>query len=246
MKREHKDPSFLKINPNGKAPALVHKRKDGQQITVWESAACLQYLVDQFDAEHKVSFPHGTAEYYTMLSWVSCSSLFLLQPTCFAECPANTAQLSWQISALGPFLGQACHFLRYATEDVPYGIKRYVAEGRRLYTVMETHLSTPDTSFLVGSKFSIADIACYVWVSTAAFCGIDINDFPAVKAWRQRVGARPAVQKAMSSPVPFFATDENFQDEEIVGMWREKIRPVAVTAFAEETEEWSKNADIRG
>lgn len=69
-------------------------------------------------------------------------------------------------------MGQSCHFLRYAYEPVPYGIKRYVAESNRLLQVLETHLNQSDPNggkltYLIGNKFTIADIACYPWIASA-------------------------------------------------------------------------------
>ena len=66
MDNEQKQDWFLEINPNGRIPAI----KDGN-LRVFESGAVLQYLVDKYDKDHKVSYPHGTDEYYEMTSWVS-------------------------------------------------------------------------------------------------------------------------------------------------------------------------------
>lgn len=108
-------------------------------------------------------------------------------------------------------MGQATHFLRYSYEPVPYGVKRYVAESNRLFRVLETHLtkSNPDgtkLTYLVGNKFTIADIACYPWLASAWWCGIDVDNYPAVKAWRERIAQREGVKRGMEVPEkPFFA-----------------------------------------
>lgn len=62
---------FKSINPNGRAPAIVHVKEDGTSVTVFESAACLLYMASEFDREHKISYPIGTPEYWSQLSWVS-------------------------------------------------------------------------------------------------------------------------------------------------------------------------------
>ena len=69
MENEQKEDWFLEINPNGRIPAI----KDGN-LRVFESGAILQYLADKYDKDYKVSYPHGTDEYYEMTSWVSGSS----------------------------------------------------------------------------------------------------------------------------------------------------------------------------
>ncbi|RKL00707.1 hypothetical protein BFJ68_g12707 [Fusarium oxysporum] len=66
---EQKEEWFLKINPNGRIPALTDTL-DGKQIRVFESGAMLQYLVDRYDKDHKLSFPHGSAEHWEMTSWM--------------------------------------------------------------------------------------------------------------------------------------------------------------------------------
>jgi glutathione S-transferase len=71
-------------------------------------------------------------------------------------------------------------------------------ETERLVGVLNTALD--GTDYLVGNKYSIADIASYGWVNMLLFSGVDINDFPNVKAWADRIGARPAVQKGCAIP----------------------------------------------
>lgn len=67
---EQKEEWFLKINPNGRIPALTDTL-DGKQIRVFESGAILEYLVDRYDKDHKLSYPHGSAEHWEVISWVS-------------------------------------------------------------------------------------------------------------------------------------------------------------------------------
>lgn len=60
--------------------------------------------------------------------------------------------------------GQANHFFRYAPETIEYGINRYQIETRRLYGVLDTHLQTSKSGYLVGDKATIADIAHFGWI----------------------------------------------------------------------------------
>lgn len=69
-KNEQKEPWFLEINPNGRIPALTDVFTDGTQIRLFESGSIMQYLVDRYDTEHKVSYPRGTKEYYDVNHWV--------------------------------------------------------------------------------------------------------------------------------------------------------------------------------
>lgn len=79
---EQKEQWFLDINPNGRIPALTDKGPDGKVLRIFESGAILQYLVDTYDKDHKVSYPHGTAEFWDTTSWV-CH--YPIQPLCKAE-----------------------------------------------------------------------------------------------------------------------------------------------------------------
>lgn len=62
-------------------------------------------------------------------------------------------------AGVGPMQGQSNHFTRYAPEQIEYGINRYQNETRRLYGVLDKHLSDAKTEYLVGDKCTIADIA---------------------------------------------------------------------------------------
>ena len=65
------EPWFLEINPNGRIPALTDTFTDGSPINLFESGAIMQYLVDRYDKDHKVSYPFGSREYYETNCWVS-------------------------------------------------------------------------------------------------------------------------------------------------------------------------------
>jgi GST-like protein len=165
-KGEQFEPSFLAISPNNRMPAIVDpERSDGKPLSVFESGAILQYLGRKF------------AKFY---------------PTDERARVDVDQWLFWQVGGLGPMAGQANHFRNYAPEKIQYGIDRYSNEVHRLYGVMNKRLS--DRDFLAG-EYSIADMACIGWVFQASHQGLDLNEFRNVKAWFERLLARPAVQK---------------------------------------------------
>jgi GST-like protein len=170
-KNEQFTPEFLRINPNNKIPAIVdHQGPDNKSITLFESGAILIYLAEktgQFLAADK-------RQRALTLQW-----------------------LMFQISGIGPMLGQAHHFLHYAPESVPYAIERYTKEANRLYSVLNNHLMTNE---FLANDYSIADIAAYPWISYHKNQNIDIDTFPHVKQWLAKITARPAVQKGMQIP----------------------------------------------
>ena len=158
-------PDYLRINPNNKIPAIVDT---DEQLSIFESGAILQYL-----AEKSGRFlPATTARRYQVLSW-----------------------LYWQVGGLGPMAGQAHHFRAFASEEVPYGIRRYTDEVNRLYGVMEGRLT--QVEFLAG-EYSIADMACWPWVAPHERQGQNLDDFPALKRWFRCVAERPAVHRAQA------------------------------------------------
>jgi hypothetical protein len=72
--------------------------------------------------------------------------------------------------------GQANHFGRYAPERIQYGVDRYVNESRRLYGVLDKHLATSTSGYIVGDRCTIADIAHWGWIASAGWAGIDIGN----------------------------------------------------------------------
>lgn len=160
------------------------------------------YLVEQYDKDHKISYPKGTREYYEMYNW-----------------------LFFQNAGVGPMQGQANHFVRYAPEHIEYGVKRYTNETRRLYSVLDKHLAKSKSGYLVGDHISIADIAHWGWVAAAGWAGVDIDEFPHLKAWEERMAQRPGVEKGRHVPSPH-NIKELLKDKE------------AVERHAAQTREW--------
>ncbi|MGH8456544.1 MAG: glutathione S-transferase family protein [Stenotrophobium sp.] len=105
--------------------------------------------------------------------------------------------LMFQMGGIGPMQGQANVFFRYWPEKYQPAIDRYQHETRRLYQVLETRLA--DREFLCGD-YSIADIANFTWVNVHSWAGVEIADLPRLKAWRDRIRERPAVQRGLAVP----------------------------------------------
>jgi len=176
-KQEQKEQWFLDINPNGRIPALTDTFTDGKLIRLFESGSILQYLVEQYDPDHKISYPKGSRESYEVNNWVF-----------------------FQNAGVGPMQGQANHFNRYAPEKIQYGVDRYINETRRLYGVLDKHLSESKSGYLVGDRCTIADITHWGWVAAAGWAGVEIDEFPNLKAWEERMMARPGVEKGRHVP----------------------------------------------
>ena len=105
--------------------------------------------------------------------------------------------LMFQVGGIGPMMGQANVFVRYFPEKIPAVIDRYQNEVKRLFKVMDKHLSTRE--YLAG-KYSIADIANWSWVHIAYWPKIELQEFPYLNAWVERIAQRPAVTKGINIP----------------------------------------------
>lgn len=105
--------------------------------------------------------------------------------------------LMFQMGGVGPMMGQANVFFRYFPEKIPAVIDRYQGETKRLFRVLDTHLKYHE--YLAGD-YSIADIANWAWVRTHRWSGVDIDDLPHLKRWRDAIRARPAVQRGIEMP----------------------------------------------
>ena len=102
--------------------------------------------------------------------------------------------LMFQMSGVGPFLGQAHHFRGYAPEKIPYAIDRYTNEAGRIYRVLDRQLAGRE--FLAG-EYSIADIATFPWLRPHKRQGQALCDFPHVERWFQAIECRPAVERGV-------------------------------------------------
>ncbi len=167
-KEEQRSPEFLAKNPNGKIPVLVDS--DGP-VTIFESGAILVYLAEKFEKFIPKS-PQGRA--------------------------AAMAWLMFQMSAVGPLMGQLGYFRRHKGDpaEAKLGVARFDGEVRRVFGVLDGQLAKND--YLAG-EYSIADMATYPWIAGYGFFNYDVAEWPHLKAWLERVGARPAVKKALAA-----------------------------------------------
>ena len=163
---------YESINPNGRVPAIEDPNTG---ITLWESGAILEYLVETYDKEHKISFEAGSKDYFLAKQW-----------------------LHFQMSGQGPYFGQAVWFTRYHPEKIESAKERYVKEIRRVSGVLDKFLT--DKEYLVGAKFSYVDLAFIPWFGLVGMFDIDLaKEVPHVDAWLNRQKARPAIAKAMKA-----------------------------------------------
>ncbi len=183
-KGEQFRPPFLRISPNNRMPAL-EDRKTG--LALFESGAILLYLAET----HGAFLPAEPAGRWEAIQW-----------------------LFWQMAGLGPMMGQASHFRRYAPEKIPYAIERYTQESLRLLAVMDRRLA--DRPYLAGGAYTIADMAAYPWARFGVKVAAEEGEarFSNLEAWVERIRARPATARAYAiADRPEFAAGEMTEEE---------------------------------
>ena len=185
-----KKPSYLKMKPNGRLPAI---QDPNTGVTLWESGAIVEYLVERYDTDHKISFAPGTKESWEAKQW-----------------------LYFQASGQGPYYGQAGWFVMFHPEKIQSAIDRYVGEINRVTGVLEAHLGKRkeegmDEPWMVGNKCSYVDLAFVTWQTMInKFVTKEQYDqakFPEVDAWMARMYRRESVESVIGAAIRAYKKD---------------------------------------
>lgn len=163
---------FVEVSPNSKIPALLDCSTP-EPLRVFESGSILMYLAEKFGA------------------------LLPTEPRQRAEC---LSWLFWQMGS-APFLGGGFgHFYAYAPTKIEYAIDRFAMEAKRQMDVLNRRLS--ERPYVGGDAYTIADIAIWPWYGVLAMGQLyeageflQVNDYPHVMAWAEKIARRPAVQR---------------------------------------------------
>ena len=139
-------------------------------LSLMESGAILVYLAEK----HNQFLPTGNIARAAVMEW-----------------------LMWQMGGLGPILGQAHHFLHFNPGRSDYAEIRFQNEVTRLYGVLEKRLAGRG---YICDEYSIADMACWPWVSRYEWQRVNLAEYPNVRAWYKRLLARDAVQRGYHVP----------------------------------------------
>ena len=164
-------PDFLKISPNNKMPAMVDPdgpEGKGRPFALCESGAMLFYLA----AKTGKFLPQDLRTRWQVMQWVM-----------------------FQMGHIGPMLGQAHHFLGYAPEKIAYAMNRYKNEANRLYGVVDRRLQ--ESKYIACEEYTIADMAIVPWLRAPERQGVNIDEYPTLKRWRDAILERPAVKRAL-------------------------------------------------
>lgn len=183
-----KKPEYTAINPNGRLPSIYDPNTN---ITLWESGAIVEYLIEKYDTKNLISFTPGTAEYFHAKQW-----------------------LFFQTTGQAPYYGQAAWFTKFHQEHLPSALDRYVNEVNRVCGVLEGWLakqkeenSHTDGPWLVGNRISYADISFIQWQRVIGMIlkadQYDVKRYPMLEEWISKMLARDAVKRGLEhSPQP--------------------------------------------
>jgi glutathione S-transferase len=162
-------PEFLKINPNGKVPVIVH---DGTAI--WESTAITMYLGETFGVEKKLYPPPGTKRGEAM-KWITWANVSLGE-------------------AVGRFARNAMDWVpaEQRNAKVAEAAKADVERGLR---ILDEALE--GKSFLLGD-YSLADVHVNSLVDWLRHMKFAVGACARLNAWGQRCTARPAYGRFMA------------------------------------------------
>ena len=165
---EQKKAQFLKLNPNGRIPVIVDHARD--DFVLFESGAILWYLAERANK---------------------------LLPTDVVQRAVCHQWLMFQMSAVGPMMGQLNVFRRYFPTQIPQAIERYHNETERLFGVLDALLK--DKRYILD-EHSVADIALWSWIYTHRWSGVDLEAFPHLLSWKRRLRSRPAYRRGVAVP----------------------------------------------
>lgn len=173
-KAELKQPTYEKICINGRVPSIEDPNTG---ITLWESGAIIEYLVQTYDKARKLGFATDSPNFWHAKQW-----------------------LYFQVSGQGPYFGQAMWFKVFHQEKIQSAQDRYVNEIRRVSGVLNRALEGKE--WLVGDKYSYADVSFLTWyeavIARVIGDAFDLAaEFPNLKAWLDRMRVRPAVAKVL-------------------------------------------------
>ncbi|KAI1186221.1 thioredoxin-like protein [Nemania serpens] len=182
-----KEEAYLKINPNGRVPAIEDPNTG---LTLWESGPIVEYLIEQYDKDHKISYD-TFAEKYLIKQWIG-----------------------YQISGQGPYYGQGVWFSFFHPEKIPSAVDRYFNESERVRSVLDLHLSrqagekqgekvAAKDVWLVGDKCTAADLSWFIWEQIIDFVRetvgkpVEKGKYPHYEAWYKKLEERPSAQHAI-------------------------------------------------
>jgi glutathione S-transferase len=169
-KGETKKPEFLKVNPNGKVPTIVH---DG--VAIWESCAITMYLGEVFGVDKKL-YPAAGPKRGEAMKWIAWGTVTLGEAV--GRFGRNTA--NWV-----PVEQQNAKAADAAKDDVHHNLR-----------ILDEALGAKQ--FLLGD-YTLADTHVHSLIDWIGYMKIDLGPYASMSAWSKRCRARPAYARIMAA-----------------------------------------------
>ena len=131
--------------------------------TVFESGAILLYLAEKYDKFLNKNY------YWEIVQW-----------------------LFFQMSYVGPMLGQAHQYLFYNPGKSKFAEEKSKGYTKHVYQILDERLSNRE---YIVDEYSIADISIWPWTASFERHQINLNEYPNVLRWYLEISNRIAVIK---------------------------------------------------
>ncbi|CAK3852316.1 glutathione S-transferase [Lecanosticta acicola] len=167
-----KGPRFLKINENGRVPALEDPNTG---VVSWESGAVMNYVRRVYDLNGTLGPKgNGERERVDFEKW----EFFLL-------------------TTLGPMMGQVNWFRHYHSSKNDNALNRYEEQAYRCFGVLDGQIKSHGGRFILpGNGISAVDLHFYPWVYQHGFAGLSLDSYPNVKKWLEGIAGMEEVKRA--------------------------------------------------
>ena len=165
-----KGATFLKINENGRVPALEDPNTG---VISWESGAVVNYLLRVYDNENKLGPKASEQDHVDFDKWI-----FFL------------------VSSLGPMMGQVNWFRHYHPQKNDDALRRYEEQAYRTLDVFEGQLKKTGGGSILPQGFSAVDAHFYPWIYQYTYAGLSLDKCPTIQAWLKKLSGMEEIKAA--------------------------------------------------
>lgn len=168
--------SFAKMNPDKKIPYLVDEEKG---VSLGQSGAIVQYLIENYDSEHKLGYAPHTKEH-----------------------ALEKELLFFESTDLTPMICQAMRYKIWAPVSIPEPLERFMTGVKGLFATLEKYLERNQKNglFFVGDRYCSSDTGIGAWLCVSSALEIDLKEYPLLSAWHTKFLAIPQVKKGLAVP----------------------------------------------
>jgi len=174
-------PDFLKINPNGRVPAIVH-----EGTPIWESSAITMYIGEVFGVDAKL-YPAPGLKRGEAMKWIAWGNVTLAEA-------ASRLSASLPTNSEGAVQSNSQDWVPTEQRSA-IAAEKAKADIALCLRILDGGLE--GKSFLLGD-YSLADTHLQGIVGWIGTMEVDLTQFPNVIGWLKRCSERPAIAKLMA------------------------------------------------